>query len=201
MIQDPIGDCNRRFGHAPRALSFWDRWTYLRLDRPAWLWKYPRDKMHTLFRHAGTVLREGQIVWGCVIQANYLIWKDGDINTGGEVVYSLAHPSRVPPAELQRVAAELANLKGTVPQRPDLAEIANYLTDELIRVFGLEVPRSISPTLPCRIPTTMFFRKHLPQRRLCKPMLPVLVNPREPYVVVPLPARYWPPELIGWWAS
>lgn len=201
MIQDPIGDCDRRFGHTPRTFSLWDRWTYLRIDRPLWLRQSPDDKLNSLFRHANELLREGQIVWGCVIQANTLLMEPGRDDHPGEMVYTLADPSRVSPSELHEVAARIAKLKGTAPDRADLAEIAHYLTDQSIRVLGLEVPRSISPSFPCRISTVMFFRKHLPNRRLTFPLLPILVNPREPYVALPLPVRYWSPELITWWTQ
>ncbi|HEX5445823.1 MAG TPA: hypothetical protein VFW87_18495 [Pirellulales bacterium] len=96
---------------------------------------------------------------------------------------------------------QLYSLKGSAPEDPELAPIATYLTDEMIRVFGLPVPKTISPNLPCRIFTTFFVRKHLPLRRLCTPLLPIVANPSEPYVAMPLPARFWPQPLVDGWST
>jgi hypothetical protein len=200
-MRNAILQCIENFGPAPRELSWWDRLTYLRVPKPAWLRANPSDKLMTLFKHAGRTFAEGRIVWGHVVQANGLMFRDGDQDCPGELVYSLADPGRVEPQELARVAHQLYELKGTYPREAELAEIAEYLTNELIRVFGLQVPASISPTMRCRISTTFFLRKHLPNRRLCAGLMPTVVFPGEPYVAMPLPERYWPKELIRWWVE
>jgi len=166
-----------------------------------WLWLSPGDKMATLFRNTNPLFRDGVVVWGHVIQANQLMFQPGSENCPGEVVYSLAESHQVDPDTLAQVARDLFSLKGTHPNHPELNPIANYLTDEMIRVFGLPVPKVISPTLPCQISTTMFFRKHLPRQRLCSSLLPLVVNPSPPFVALPLPERYWPPELLAWWTQ
>jgi hypothetical protein len=116
-------------------------------------------------------------------------------------VYSLFDPMSFDPVHLIKVAKRLSSLKGTQPTHPELLRIADYLTDEMIRVFGLEVPRTLSPELPCKISTTYFVRKHLPKRRLCHPLIPMVVNPVAPFVALPLPSRYWPTSFIEWWTS
>ena len=37
------------------------------------------------------------------------------------------------------------------------------------------------------------------ERRLCTPLLPIIVNPTKPHVAMPLPGRFWTDELIDWW--
>jgi hypothetical protein len=157
------------------------------------------DQLTTLFRHANTLFTEGTVVWGQVIQANELMFEGGNDNCPGEVVYSLKDPQRADPEYLEHVALELYSLKGTEPNNPELAQIAEYLTDETIRVYGLPVPSVVSPLYQCQISTTFFVRKHLPGRRLLASLLPIIVNPRKPHVALPLPERYWPPELLDWW--
>jgi len=175
---------------------------YLRVDKPLALWIRPRDDLNILFRHLNELLSGGVVVWGHIVQANGMLFENGDDdNYPGELVYSLADRNKVGPQYLAHVAERLFSLKGTRPHDPQLAPIARYLTDEMIRVFGLAVPASISPDARCQISTTMFIRKHLPQRRLCCSVLPILVNPRKPFVALPLPARYWPPEFVNWWSS
>lgn len=200
-MRELILNCIESFGPAPRKFSWWDRLTYWRVPRPAWLHANPSDTLSILFQHAHRTFEEGRVVWGHIIQANGLMFQDGNDDCPGELVYSLADPARVDPDELARVAYQLYQLKGTYPSEPSLAIIATYLTDERIRVFGLEVPTLVSPTMRCRISTTFFLRKHLPNRKLCETLMPIIVFPAEPYVAMPLPKRYWPEELIRWWSE
>jgi hypothetical protein len=155
----------------------------------------------THFKNLDALFSKGIVVWGHIIQANSMMWEDGPHNCPGELVYSFDDIDRVDPDYLREVAAELYGLKGTAPSEPDLQPIANYLTDEYVRVFGLPVPASISPSIRCTISTTFFVRKHLPKRRLCASLLPIVVNRQEPHIATVLPERYWPPELIEWWAN
>ena len=71
----------------------------------------------------------------------------------------------------------------------------------MTRVFGLKVPSTISPDFRCRLSTTFFVRKHLPKGKLCSPVLPLIVNKRQPYLVMPLPSRYWPKRFVDWWSD
>ncbi len=196
-----LRECTNNYGKAPRPLSLWDHLTYFNIPKPQWLRADPSDRLMILFRNLHALFREGTVVWGHVIQANQLLFEKGTHNHPGEVVYSLADSNRVNPEYLQHVAHQLYLLKGTQPDEPELAPIADYLTNQRIRVFGLTVPSIISPSLRCRISTTLFVRTHLPNRRLCSPLLPIIVNPKEPYVAMPLPKRFWPDDLLEWWSQ
>ena len=200
-MHDLLSECTENFGVAPRHISLWDRLTYLRIAKPHWLREDPSDKMLTYFENFSEVFTEGVVVWGHVIQANRILFEDGPDNAPGEVVYSLHDSAQATPEHLRRVAYSLGLLKHTEPENPELAPIAEYLTNQRIRVFGLRVPIKISRRVRCRISTTYFVRKHLPNRRLCSPLLPLVVNPRAPFVAVILPERYWPEEFAEWWTQ
>lgn len=193
--------CRRNFGEAPREFSLWERTTYLKVPRPAWLGPFSRDDLKLLIRNARNLYRDGVIVWGHVVQANELMFEDGNDNCPGEVVYSLDDSDRVPPMLLGEVASRIFQLKNTQPSDARLRHIADHLTNELTRVFGLSVPSSLSPFFRCRLSTTLFVRQHLPNRRLCAPYFPLIVNPVEPHVVLPLPERYWPESLRDFWVQ
>ncbi len=199
MHQELLQECIRRFGSPPRRLRLRDRWSYLQVPRPWWALVDPQEPLHLLFRHVWQLYQEGEIVWGSIIQANALLFSPGPHNCPGELLYSLEDSAGVDPQYLEEVADRLGELKGTKPDNPALFEIAHYLTDERIRVFGLPVPELLSPGIGCKISTTFFVRKHLPGGVLVGRILPVLVLPRQPHVALPLPERYWPPELISWW--
>jgi len=197
--RDIIDACEENFGRGSREFSFWKRLTYLRVPKPFWLYLDKSDKLMTLFEHVDDLLREGVIVMGHIIQVNQWMFSRGMLNCPGEVIYSLTDRYRVDPMYLGEVAHALHELKGTEPADRELAPIAEYLTDELIRVFGLVVPAKVSPDFRCQISTTLFVRKHLQKKRVCAPLLPMLVSPREPNVAMPLPAKYWPRNLVAWW--
>jgi hypothetical protein len=200
-MNDPIDECAARFGIAPRAFSFWDRNVYLRVPKPSLLSEHPADELHTIFQGAPRLFTNGVVVWGHIIQANHLMFQDGNDDCPGELVYSLEDRQSVDPEYLQTVSTKLGALKGSKPESPGLAEIADYLTKEYVRVFGLLAPPEVSPRFRCRISTTFFVRKHLPRRRICGPLLPVVVHPKEPYIAMPLPQKYWPKELVDWWSE
>ena len=57
-----------------------------------------------------------------------------------------------------------------------------------------------SPGRDSAVSTIFFARHHLPQRRLCSPLLPIIVRLRS-RASTPLPARYWSEKLVEWWSS
>lgn len=194
-----LNHCKKVLGPPPRKLPF-ER-SYLQLHRPDWL-MHPQnkdDRLNLIFDNLGTVLQRGIVAWGQIVQANTLMFEPGDQDCPGELLYSSSHPGSVDLNELQDVAQRLYALKGTSPKSDDLRSIADYLTAELVRVYGLEVPSSVSPDFRCGISTTFFARKHLPGGLLTQPILPILVNPKPPHVALPVPAKAWPRELIDWW--
>ena len=113
-----------------------------------------------------SVFRDGEVVWGHIIQANSQLFQPGDEDAPGELVYSLQDKNMVRTDQLAQLATRLFSLKGTTPTNPDLATIADYLTDQFIRVFGLDVPPSLCSGINCKISTTMFFRQHLPNGKV-----------------------------------
>lgn len=200
-MQHLLRECIDQFGPAPREFSFWDRMTYLRVPKPSWLRQDPTDRLNILFKNLQTLFADGIVVWGHIVQANSLLFSNNSYNCPGEVVYSIPDRRHADPPRLEQVARKLFALKGTEPGDSNLAPIAEYLTDERIRVFGLRVPSHISPDLRCQISSTFFVRKHLPHRRLCAGFLPLIVNPVKPFVVMPLPEGYWPDALLEWWSA
>lgn len=195
-IPPSLRESIRNFGRPPRQFSLWERWSYLNPIRPMWV---RIDPLQTLFRNLHELYSNGIVVWGHVVQANCRMFEPGTANLPGEIVYSLDEGQNVDHLYLGTVANELLSLKGGNPGESELAQIAEYLTDERARVFGLKVPPTISLAPRCQISTTLFVRKHLPSRRVCSPILPVIVNPGEPRVVLPLPMRYWSKDVVDWW--
>jgi hypothetical protein len=165
------------------------------------MYRFPGDELKTLFRNFRNLRRNGQVVWGHIIQANSLLFSPGHGDLPAEVVYSLDDSNPIAPDKLGAVAQTLFSLKHTEPKGPELASIADYLTNELIRVFGKPVPSMISGRAKCHISTIYVVRKHLPKPRQClqQSLLPIVVHPQPPHVCLVLPSRYWPDKLVNWW--
>ncbi len=193
-----IADSAAKFGYSPRSFSIFDRMGYMRVKKPKWLKQHPDDKISLFFDRLPSVFKNGKVVWGHIIQANSTLFEPGTNDSPGELVYSL-EDSRDCAEMLPIVAHRLYSLKGTEPTNPELAPIANYLTDQYIRVFGLDVPRCVCSNLNCKISTSLFVRKHLPGSMLCQSLLPIVVLKDTPKVAAALPARYWSDELLHWW--
>jgi len=203
VFREVIAQCAENFGKSPRQFSFWDRLTYWRVVRPEWLYQSPNDELETLFLNLRKLRQNGKVVWGHFIQANNLLYSPGGGDCPAEVVYSLDDSNPISPEELGGVAGALASLKHTKPTDPDLASVADYLTNEWMRVYGKPVPQSISPRHSCQISTIYIVRKHLPKPGQClrQPLIPIIVHPAAPHVALALPSRYWPEPLIEWWSG
>jgi hypothetical protein len=83
MYGECIAKCARNFGSPPR-----------------WLQQYPTDRLRTTFDYYSKVRNEGIVVWGQMIQANWMIYKPGKQDTGGEFLYSLDAATPPPPVSL-----------------------------------------------------------------------------------------------------
>jgi hypothetical protein len=195
-----IAECAARFGPAPRRFGLWDRLTYLWLVRPEWIYREPIDDLETLFLNRWKLWRNGTVVWGHIVQANNQLFTPGKSDNPAEVVYSLADPD-IGLEELSDIASGLYAMKGTTPSDPAHRAIADHLTNEYTRVFGLPVPADISRRRQCLVSTTYVVRKHLPPPGRCLrgTLLPLVVLPTPPHVALPLPSRYWPKSLVEWW--
>lgn len=201
MERDFILQCAENFGYGPRHFSLWQQLTYWRIPRPAWVRQNPQEPLATLFDNLPQLTRDGIVTWGIFIQTNSLLQQPGSGDAPAELVYSLEDTDRVELSDLAYIVRDLAQLKRTTPVDKELAWISNYLIDGNIRVFGRVVPRTICPRYRCRISTTYVVRKHLPSGYVRNGVVPIIVNPVEPYVALVLPDRYWPEPLIKWWSG
>jgi hypothetical protein len=195
--REVLATCRSDLGPAPRSYGLWDRLTYLRINRPAWAAK---DPLGNYFDNRDSLLRDGVVVWGHLVQANQQLFSPGPNDCPGEVVLCPDPKIVVDPAALQEVSRRIGRLKGTTPADAALAKIAHHLTNERTRVFGLPVPKSVSPTFPAVLCTIFFQRKHLPTGKLTGSLFPMLVMPQPPRYAMVVPGRYWPAALADFWS-
>lgn len=188
-------------GPAPRSFPFLEMWGYLRIKRPRWAWF--RDDIRQIFWNRTSLLRKGRIVWGHIVQANAMLFSPGELDAPAAVVYCTQDRRVIDLAELSQIASQLFDLKGK-PQfadEQDRQAFSDRLADEMSRPYGLRVPKSISPRIPCAMSTIFIARKHLPGGYLKKPLLPLLVATTPPHVTMVVPDKYWPKPLFTFWHS
>ncbi len=196
-----IQDCNAYFGAAPRSFSLMERFRYLKIFGPT-VRRVPNDKLNLLLDNAYSLFKEGTIVWGHIVQANYLLYdRNNTSNCPADIVYSPTAARGGNPAKLGHIARELYTLKGTKPANRKTDLIAEYLTDETSRPMGIPVPTEIASAEGYLMTTTFIVRKHLPGRTLFQSAFPIVVHPQKTHLALPLPERYWPRSLVQQWIS
>jgi hypothetical protein len=103
--------------------------------------------------------------------------------------------------ELTDLAQRLASLKGTEPADPSLRRIADFLANESSRPFGIEVPDAFSSVRQCIFTSILLDPLHLPGRKLASPILPLIIDPKDPRKAMILPYQFWPSQLVERWTK
>ena len=182
-----------------RKIGWLDRFGYLNVPRPSWC--TVEDDLYALFENKWKLLKNGIVVWGHLVQANSLLFEPGSDNCPASVIFPNSERSPLAPEQLAPIARAMFDLKNTSGNTVELQEVADSLTDELMRTFGLRVPSQLSHGHEIFEASTFITRKHLPTGVLSIPFFPLVVSPEPPYYNVPLPSRYWPEPLVQLWET
>ena len=197
-----IRACRDRFGPPPRTLGATE-WDACRLNVVPELvaaFRAKSDPMLGILTDHDALRDRGTVVWGRLVQANQILFDPtNDYTAPANVVYSLDPYFDGRADLLGRIAHGLFARKGTVPGDRELREFVRVVTDERERIMRRELPRGYCGGRSVYF-TTCFIRPgHLPVNRIARPVFPLLVNFAETEVVMVVPARFWPPELVARW--
>jgi len=166
------------------------------LVRPLPQWAN-RDGLKRYYQAQKDLLLRGRLVWGCIVQANSELFGNGHTNWPAEIVFSLAQDQDT--ASLSKLANALFSLKGTSPAAADAKRVADHLTAETERVYGLSVPAAVDPEQKHRLSTVMVVRQNLPNNRLSGNLVPLLVLDSKDCAAMILPSEFWPMVLRWEW--
>jgi hypothetical protein len=150
------------------------------------------------FRRQSLLLRDGNIVWGHLVQANANLFEPGPHDHPAVTTYSTDPIFDDRPDLLEAIASRLYDLKGTLPDEPAEREWAEIISDDMNRGMGHIVPKSCTHGREARSSSVMVFRKDIPGGYLRQQLFPLLVHTRTAAVMI-VSSRYWPPELIRMW--
>ena len=155
------------------------------------------------------LLRDGQPVWGAIVQANSDLFDIGFWDLPAAVVYSPA--GTVAAADLRRVAACLMALRrsGTAGLPADVQAVVAILEAETEHPFGHPIPPALAllagvqpdAVAAIRMSALWVVRDHLATGRLSSMTVPLLVSDARPGPVAILPAAAWPASLCEAWQA
>lgn len=193
-----IQETRQKLSMPPRSFSFFDR-RALKMRAPFWM--TPLDRLYLVYRQQDHLLEQGQVVWGCIVQANTLLFKTGRGDHPAAVLYSPDPFFDEDVDLLLRIAYGIYSLKGTLPLDETLARFAHMITNEMERQLRLPLPLGMTEGREVFYTTIMVPRKHLPDRKLSQGVFPLLISPEQTPAAMILPSTFWPEPLTRLWVS
>lgn len=141
-------------------------------------------------------MREGQVVWGQLVQANSKLFQPGPQDHPAALVISLDPEADEYPVRLEVLAHEIYANKGKMPDKQAMAPLADLVADEMSRESSA-VSDDLVALKECRLVSVMVVRKHLPYKFLSGRLFPVLTLPDLPSTVMIAPCKFWDARLLA----
>lgn len=178
-----------KLGIAPREMAITRRLLLRLITRPRWMVADNDESGLGWFITAEKEMQEtGVVVPGVIIQANSLLFSNGDDDHPGELLFTFAQDPDL--NELRRTAGAIYDLKGKSSTVPEEMFFSQYLADELERVLKVPVSERITSNPETYVSTTIFYRQHLPDGILRSSVFPVLASPQSGKAMI-LPHNLW----------
>ncbi|MGH6951162.1 MAG: hypothetical protein ACREH4_09830, partial [Vitreimonas sp.] len=131
-----------------------------------------------LAKRQNILLREGDIVWGAVVQANRAMFAPGWFNYAGSMLYSRDEAITATPHILLSAVEEIYAAKGRRGLDGEMQAIADMLYDGRGAADDLRVPLYVTRDIQCYITNVIFDRSHLPRGKLDVKLMPILIDAR-----------------------
>lgn len=187
---------NERLGPPPRRFRR-DEWPDLVISVPAWA---DQDEINVIFRDQRFLYKEGEIVWGAIVQANGLLYRHGVSNCPATVIYSRHPDIDDDPGLLREFAMRLGRLKTRETDDPDDDRYGAMLADEMQRAMRWRAPERHTDGLPVYSTTVMVCRRHIPDGILAGPYFPLLRH-RDTVATLIVPFWFWPRGFRDAWEA
>ena len=173
-----------------------------KLPKPLWLRLHRNDALNVIYQDKDIVFEQGQIYYGCLVQANQLLFdRNNRADMPANFLYS-THPfAEKYPEFLMEMAEEMFSYKDIpAEQVPEpLREVVRIITDELDRAsvdFIISLPNPENPdktidNIDVHFCSLIVFVKDLPEYCLTGRFCPVIAAPDKSPAVFILPKEYW----------
>jgi hypothetical protein len=199
-----LQEARERFGPAPRSFPDPETAAYLAAPAPPWLTDEPAKAFyHRILADRAVLVREGRIVWSCLVRHNKQLREPGDHDHPGKAVYGLDPELNGTWHRVLEISDALRATEGTEP--PDRAheQVARVLTKGAGPTVRVPVPPALTGgARHVYLTSVIVVRDHLPDGCLRgRNILPLLVAPDRTPATMVLPSRYWPDWLLRQWAA
>jgi hypothetical protein len=169
-------------------------WKFKKPLRPQWM--KTDDGLYPAHQNLLTILNEGYLTWGAIVQANNMLWRAGESDCPCDIIYTDI-PCFSDITALGNLSSFLYSLKETVPEREDLQDYIAVVTNERIRTRHYSLPKDLIG-VQTFASGMMVYRQHLPNRYLQNRFVPIMVHPSLKAVMI-IPSLYWTQELKNQW--
>ncbi len=172
------------------------------LHKPLWLGK--KDRLIQIFQDAELLFTEGEIFYGCLVQANSRLFEKKDNRDyPATIIYSEDPYFEKNPQALCEIAQTLGDAKDsgsenlTGPLR-DIVQILNAETDRSVVDFSAQIGEEGHNIRLCSI---LVFREDLPDGCLKGSLYPILALHARSNAAMILPKEYWTDSFYSLFAA
>ena len=157
------------------------------------------DPLNVIYREEKTLLKEGNVFMGCIVQANKNLFKRfPPLNYPAVMIYSPDPVLGTDGNRLYAIAHKLFSYKDRPQDTPEeLRELAGWITDEITRFFNVPLPDSLTGGKEVYITVFQVMRKNLPGKKLQQNILPILAAPGSCKSATVLPKELWPERFVN----
>lgn len=159
---------------------------------PAWM--RPEDGLYTVYEDKEQLIREGQIYYAYVVQANVALFSFfPHADLPANIIYSTEEVIAKDPMLMRRMGQYLFHFKNEQEHSDsEYKEILDVIRDERDRSsFRFKPFCADELGEEMYFTSIMVFRKHLPRRVLRGGIVPVIAAPEKCGSVIILPKQYW----------
>ena len=160
-------------------------------------WMDQDEPLLEIIHQQKRLLTEGRIVWAALVQANNLLFEEGEHDHPAMLVYSEDPYFESRPHELRAIADKIYQLKSTEPEDPEERLVAASVTNEMNRNMGWQLPDLLTDK-KVRAAAFMVFRSHIPNGVLQAVLFPILIHSATDAVMI-VPVAFWPLSLTSMW--
>jgi hypothetical protein len=163
------------------------------------------DPLRELFDGINSLWKHGVIVWGRVIRANVRLYRPGNDDCPGTVIFSATAPDDVTIGKLHDLGRRFNTLQDAQAQSPSWGQRENEWWEDLQndmsyhRGFDLPSEWQLGVT-DYKGSSLMFHKGPLHGGYIQSRILPLLVDPVSSLALV-VPFKYWPEGMAEWLAT
>lgn len=186
MLLDSIKE---RFEKEPELLTL--------PSRPRWM--KGDDPLNCIYQNYLDLKKRGKITYGCLVQANSMLFEEGDIDCPADIIFTESPLGNVYPEELISIAEELFSYKNKplfkAPR--SMRKVVKQIKDEMDRSARyIDFTKKGEHSFNVYNVAIMVYREHLYAGKLEGRLFPIIYLPDNPAVTMIIPDVFYkdPPE-------